>query len=125
MPETNPPRTPAEVAAVRELASRDFDAAIATLGMRAAEVDRAWTAYRSSCVSTTVPLNNRSREWFGLLDGSIVRPTDDACEQGFAEVERLAQSVNAGLDTARDAARRADVLPGRMREVQQRYNLDL
>jgi hypothetical protein len=88
-------------------------------------VDRAWTAYRSSCITSTVPLNSRSREWFGVLDGSITAPTDDACEQAFADVDRLARSVSAGIDTARDAARRADVLPGRMREVPQRYNLDI
>ena len=124
-PETNPPQTPEQVAMVRELGSRDFDLAVATLGARAAEVDRAWFAYRSGCITTTVALNNRAREWFGLLDGSIIKPTDDTCEQSFAEVERLAHSVSAGLDTARDAARRADVLPGRMREILQRYNLDI
>jgi hypothetical protein len=125
MPGSNPPRTPAEVAQVRELASRDFDAAVASLGATAAQADRAWIAYRASCVTTTTPLNNRSREWFGVLDGSIVKPTDDTCEQSYSEVERLAFSVRNGLDTARDAARQGDVLPGRMREVLQRYNLDL
>lgn len=125
LPETDPPRTPAEAAAVRERASRDFDLAAAVLGARAAEMDRAWFAYRGSCVSSTAPLNSRSREWFGLLDGSITAPTDDVCEQAFAEVSRLAEGIGAQLDIARDSARRADVLPGRMRESLQRYNLDL
>jgi hypothetical protein len=119
------PTTPAEVAKMRELASRDFDMAAAVLGARAAEVDRAWIAYRSQCVSSTGPLNNRSREWFGVLDGSLGGPTEDICEASFNEVARMAQGLAAGLDNARDTARRADVLPGRMREVLQRYNLDL
>jgi hypothetical protein len=117
--------TPADVATLRELASRDFDMAVAVVATRAAEVDRAWIAYRSQCVSSTGPLNNRTREWFGVLDGSFIGPTEDICEASFNEVTRLAQGIEASLDNARDTARRADVLPGRMREVLQRYNLDL
>jgi hypothetical protein len=124
MPETNPPTTPAEVATVRELGSRDFDMAIAVLATRAAEVDRAWAVYRSSCESAGVPLNGRQREWFGILDGSLTAPTEDTCEQAFNEVARMAMSLKSQLDTARDSARRADVLPGHMREILQRYNLD-
>ena len=125
MPGTNPPRTPQEVAAVRELSSRDFDMAVAVVAARAAEVDRAWVAYRSTCVTSTTPLNNRSREWFGVLDGSIIGPTDDDCEASYNEVARLAQGLEDTLGNAKDAARQGDVLPGRMREILQRYNLDL
>jgi hypothetical protein len=99
--------------------------AVAVLAARAAEVDRAWIAYRSGCAGSTVPLNNRAREWFGVLDGSIIAPTDDVCEASYNEVARLAQGFQATLDNARDTARRADVLPGRMREILQRYDLDL
>ena len=123
--ETNPPRTPAQVATVRELASRDFDMAIAVIAIKAAELDRAWSAYRTNCSGTTLPQDNRSREWFGLLDGTIDKPKDNMCEQSFDEVSRLADALKAQLDTASDSARRADVLPGRMREVLQRYNLDI
>lgn len=125
LPNTYAPQTPNEVAAVRELASRDFDMAVAVVAARASEVDRAWVAYRSQCVTSTVPLNNRAREWFAVLDGSLIGPTEDVCESSYNEVARLAQGVQASLDMARDTARRADVLPGRMRDVLQRYNLDL
>lgn len=125
MPQTNPPRTPAEVARVREMASHDFDMAAAVLAVRAAEVDRAWAAYRGACVTSTLPVNNRGREWFGVVDGSLIAPTEDVCEASYNEVARLAQGLEAALDSARDTARRADVLPGRMREALERYNLDL
>ena len=125
LPNTYAPQTPNEVAAVRELASRDFDMAVAVVAARASEVDRAWVAYRSQCVASTVPLNNRAREWFAVLDGSLIGPTEDVCESSYNEVARLAQGIQASLDMARDTARRADVLPGRMRDVLQRYNLDL
>ena len=125
MPGSTIATTPAEVATLREMGTRDFDMAVAVLAARAAEVDRAWIAYRSQCVSSSVPLNNRNREWFGVLDGSLIGPTEDICESSFNEVQRLAMGVETALDNARDSARQADVLPGRMREVLQRYNLDL
>jgi hypothetical protein len=125
MPQSNPPTTPAEIAAVREMATHDFDLAVAALAARAAEVDRAWAAFRSGCNTSTAPMNNRSREWFGVLDGSIPAPTEDVCEQSYNEVASLAKGLEVSLDSARDTARQADVLPGRMRDVLQRYNLDI
>lgn len=117
--------TPAQLAANRALGIRNFDAAVAVIAATASQVDRAWAAHRQLCVEGTEPVNARGREWFGVLDGSMPPPTEGQCGQSYAEVARLANAFKAQLDTARETARRSDVLPGDMRESLQRYNIDL
>ena len=117
--------TPAQLAANRALGLRNFDAAVAVIAATASQVDRAWAAHRTLCVEGTAPVNALGREWFGVLDGSMPQPTEGQCGQSYAEVARLANQFKAQLDTARETARRSDVLPGDMRESLQRYNVDL
>jgi len=117
--------TPAQLAANRALGLRNFDAAVAVIAATASQVDRAWAAHRTLCVEGTAPVNALGREWFGVLDGSMPQPTEGQCGQSYAEVARLAAQFKAQLDTARETARRSDVLPGDMRESLQRYNVDL
>jgi hypothetical protein len=115
----------AQVAANRAIGIRNFDAAVAVIAATASQVDRAWAAHRSLCVEGTAPVNARGREWFAVLDGSMPAPTEGQCSQSYAEVARLANQFKAQLETARETARRSDVLPGDMRESLQRYNVDL
>jgi hypothetical protein len=117
--------TPAQLAANRAHGIRNFDAAVAVIAATASQVDRAWAAHRALCVEGTAPVNALGREWFGVLDGSMTQPTEGQCGQSYAEVARLANQFKAQLDTARETARRSDVLPGDMRESLQRYNVDL
>lgn len=120
-----PALTPAQLAANRALGIRNFDAAVAVIAATASQVDRAWAAHRTLCVDGTAPVNARGREWFGVLDGSIPAPSDGQCSQSYAEVLRVANQFKAQLETARETARRSDVLPGDMRDTLQRYNVDL
>lgn len=120
-----PAQTPAQLAANRAAGIRAFDAAVAVIAATASQVDRAWAAHRTLCVDGTEPVNARGREWFAILDGSMPQPTDGQCGQSYAEVARVAAQFKAQLDTARETARRSDVLPGDMRESLQRYNVDL
>ncbi|MET0551787.1 MAG: hypothetical protein ABW221_02045 [Vicinamibacteria bacterium] len=117
--------TPAQVAANRAIGIRNFDAAVAVTAATASQVDRAWAAHRTLCVEGTEPVNALGREWFAVLDGSMPQPTEGQCGQSYAEVARLAHQFKAQLDTARETARRSEVLPGDMRESLQRYNVDL
>ena len=117
--------TPAQLAANRALGLRNFDAAVAVIAATASQVDRAWAAHRTLCVEGTAPVNALGREWFAVLDGSMPQPTEGQCGQSYAEVARLANQFKAQLDTARETARRSEVLPGDMRESLQRYNVDL
>ena len=51
------------------------------------------------------------------------RPTDDACRALHADLKGRAQGFRAQLETVEDAARKADVLPVRVREVFDRHRL--
>jgi hypothetical protein len=117
--------TPAQVAANRAIGIRNFDAAVAVIAATASQVDRAWAAHRALCVEGTEPVNALGREWFGILNGTLPPPTEGQCSQSYAEVARVAAQFKAQLDTARETARRSDVLPGDIRESLQRYNVDL
>jgi hypothetical protein len=118
-----PPHAPPSAAeTAREQAAASLDTTVAGVAARAAAVDRAWLAHRDRCGAPAAP--TQSRAWLALPDGAGARPSEDACGRSFDEVSRLARQVRAQLEDAREAARRADVLPGRMRETLQRYNLD-
>jgi hypothetical protein len=53
----------------------------------------------------------------------VPTPTDDACRSLHADLRGRAQAFIAQLDTVEDAARKADVLPVRVREVFERHHL--
>ncbi|PYQ16664.1 MAG: hypothetical protein DMF80_03985 [Acidobacteria bacterium] len=118
----------ADVEAVRAQGVRDFQAASSVLALKANEIDGLWFPFKDQCLGGTTPAGATSatgREWFLLMaPGSIKQPTDDACRQRLADLTRAADLFEQQLDIARDAARKADVLPGTMRDVLQRNRLD-
>jgi hypothetical protein len=116
--------TPEMMALIRDQGARNFDAAVSALAVHALEVDRAWFAFRDTCLRTTPLPDTGEREWFAIFDGTMARPPDFACSRAFDDVLRVAEPLRAQLDAARDAARRADVLPGHVRDTLLRYNLD-
>ena len=63
------------------------------------------------------------REWYVLLDNRIPTPTDDGCRAVHSDLTSRAQGFKAQLETVEDAARKADVLPARVREVLDRHKL--
>jgi hypothetical protein len=116
---------PAPVAVVARPGRGAFDASAFGLAATAGQVDRAWATHRQLCVTRDEPVNARGREWFGLLDGSLSRPTDDTCGTSFDAVAGVARSFEAQLEKLRETARDAGVLPGDLRDTLLRYNVDL
>jgi hypothetical protein len=120
--------TAAQAEAIRTQGTRDFQAATSVLALKANEIDSLWFAYKDLCLGGTTPAGattTTGREWFVLLGGnSIQQPNDDACRQRLADLTRAAELFQQQLEVARDSARRADVLPGTIREILQRNRLD-
>jgi hypothetical protein len=115
----------APIATVARPPGSSFDGSAFAVAATAGQVDRAWATYRQLCVTRDEPLNARGREWFALLDGSMPRPTDDACGQPYDAVATVARDFEAQLDKLRAMAADAGVPPGELREALLRYNIDL
>jgi hypothetical protein len=113
-----------EVGVLRAYGERDLDAAAMVLAMVANEIDAAWARFKVGCLGGFVPESAPNREWFLLLDGRVRTPTDDQCRAMYTQLQGLAAGFDQQLGIALDAARRADVLPGRVREILERHRID-
>jgi hypothetical protein len=113
-----------DVGLMREQGIRDLDAAALVLAMQANEVDVAWFRYKTACLPGFTPESSPSREWFLVLEGRVPTPTDDGCRLAFASLQSMASGFAQQSDIAVDAARKADVLPGTIREILDRHRLE-
>jgi len=120
--------TAAQAEGIRAQGARDFQAATSVLTLKANELDGLWFAFKDLCLGGTTPsgaTTTTGREWFVLLGGNTIQqPTDDACRQRLADLTRAAELFQQQLEVARDSARKADVLPGTVRDILQRNRLD-
>jgi hypothetical protein len=118
------PLTNEDVGAVRAFGERDLDAAAVVLAAHANEIDGHWFRLVNGCLAGFIPESSPGRQWFLLLDGRVRTPTDDSCRSMYTAVLGMAQGWEQQLGIALDAARRADVLPGRIREILDRHRID-
>jgi hypothetical protein len=118
------PQADEEVGAIRAQGERDFDGAAMVLAMIANEIDGAWVRYKTACLAGVAPESTPGREWFLLLDGRVRTPDDDQCRMMYTRLQGMAAGFDQQLAIALDAARRTDVLPGRVREILERHRID-
>jgi hypothetical protein len=116
--------TDEDVGTQRAVAERDFDAAALVLAAHANEVDGAWQRLKNACLPGFVPASSPDREWFLLMQGSVPTPADDQCRTMYTNTLAMAATWERQLGIALDAARHADVLPGRTRETLSRHRID-
>lgn len=112
-----------DVGALRPYGERDFDAAVVVLAVAANDIDAAWFRFKTACLGGFVPDTTAGREWFLLLHDRVNTPDDDQCRATHAQLKGTATGWDAQMGIALDAARRADVLPGRVRETLERHRL--
>jgi hypothetical protein len=123
-PVAKAPLSSEDVGAMRAYAERDLDAAAVVLAAVANDIDLQWMRYRNVCTESALPTTAHDREWFLVLDGQLPRPDTDDCRTNLAQFEVSAQAWENQLQIALDAARRADVLPGRARETLARHRIE-
>jgi hypothetical protein len=114
-----------DVGAQRAQGEADLDAAAVALAAAANQIDAVWAGFKNQCLrgfAAGVP-TTAGREWYALADDRVPTPTDDACRALHADLMGRAQGFIAQVDTVEDAARKADVLPARVREVFERHRL--
>jgi hypothetical protein len=113
-----------EVGMMRAQGERDLDAAAMALASAAAGIDPVWAGFKNQCLSGfTVNTVTSGREWYLLADNRIPTPTDDGCRALHADLTGRARGFLSQLQIVEDAARKADVLPARVREVFDRHKL--
>lgn len=113
-----------EVGVWRAYGERDLDGAAMVLAMVANDIDATWARFKVACLGAFIPESAPNREWFLLLDGRVRTPTDDQCRAMYTQMQGQAAGFDQQLGIALDAARRADVLPGRVREILARHRID-
>jgi hypothetical protein len=118
------PLSAEEVGTMRAQGERDLDAAAVALAAAAAGIDPVWAGFKNQCLSGfSVNTVTSGREWYLLADDRIPTPTDDACRAMHADLRGRAMGFLSQKETVEDAARKADVLPARVREVMDRHKL--
>jgi hypothetical protein len=118
------PLSQEEVGLMRAQGEADLDNAAVALAAAATGIDVAWAGYKAQCMGGfTAETSNSGREWYLLAQGRVQTPTDDACRALYTDLTGRAQGFIRQLDTVEDAARKADVLPVRVREVFERHRL--
>jgi hypothetical protein len=118
------PLSAEEVGSMRAQGEADLDAAAVAMAAAAAPIDAAWAGFKAQCLrGFTVETVSAGREWYLLAQGRILTPNDDACRALFSDLTARANGFVQQLDIVEDAARKADVLPVRVREVFDRHRL--
>ncbi len=98
---------------------RDLDA----LAQHATQVDGYWQRFTTACAPR--PRQSGDRQWFGLGEGRIDYAGRDAnCPYWLNDMRSMSREFEAAMRKVSDAARRAGVYPGSMRETRRRYRLD-
>ena len=113
-----------EVGAMRVYGERDLDNAAVVLAAYANEIDGVWARYLNGCLGGFTSESTTGRQWFLVLDGRVRTPNDDACRSTYTSLVSMATGWETQLGVVVDAARKADVLPGRIRETLDRHRID-
>ena len=109
---------------MRAQGERDLDASAMALASAAAAIDPMWAGFKNQCLGGFTPNTvTAGREWYLLADDRIPTPNDDSCRALFADLTGRTKGFLSQLQTVEDAARKADVLPARVREVFDRHKL--
>jgi len=114
-----------EMDVMREEGTREFEATVAELAVKATELDKKWEEFVWQCSDKYIVGYTGGHVWFGLWDGILIPLVElPPCQGMWAEIEELSNAIRRGMADAEDAARRSWVYPGTRREIRQKYGMD-
>jgi len=118
------PNGEAATEARNEAALGSYNDRVAALAQQASEVDRLWSEAVRVC-KATVDASYNSREWVSLWDRQVRLDTSTgSCREILNQVISAGEGINSGMAAAQDAAQRAGLSAGDLRDVNQRYAMD-
>ena len=101
-----------------------FDQNLKMLQQRADQLDSQWRQLRQNCPLDGQP-GDAQRDWFVVRDRPpSVSGANAACASALGDLSGYASQLVAAIIQAGEAARRAGVYPGTLREMRRRYRLD-
>jgi hypothetical protein len=104
-----------------------YQSAVARAASRSYDVDSAFARYKEVCVGpqATISTSGSARQWLDVWDGAQTpADTREVCAPLLAQAVRIGHEVQESMSAAEDAARRAGVLPGVMRQIRTMYGMD-
>ena len=113
---------PSESDRQQQQGEEQFRARIAQLAKAAGEIDGAWQRFRNQCNKSPIP-GSYDREWFALLR-TMPNNAGSGCPEYFQEMERATKEFRSLMQRALNDARRANVLPGTVRDELRQNRLD-
>jgi S1-C subfamily serine protease len=110
--------------AARRDGEAQYERALQALAQRADQVDAQWKRLRDNC-PLTMPAGDAQRDWFAAREHSpTFQATTMSCATYFSDLKNYVVQFSAAMSQTGEAARRAGVYPGTLREMRRRYRLD-
>jgi hypothetical protein len=107
----------------RALGEQAFERDVAALAQQALQIDGYWQRFYASCGPRQRESGDRG--WFGVAEGQLdYAGRDRNCPYWLNDLNSMSRQFNTAMRGVADAARRAGVFPGTMREVRRKYKLD-
>jgi S1-C subfamily serine protease len=108
----------------REQELTAYEKDIATLALRADEVEKRWQGFRSSCFVDPEATPSMTREWFGLADGQTFTLHDVArCKSWSGYFKESADGVHDGLRDVENRAAARGLPVSFTRQVRRKYKM--
>jgi S1-C subfamily serine protease len=116
------PASPAETA--RANGDAMLERAMQQLARRADEVDTQWNNFQSNCLVNPLPSDGQ-RPWFVVRDTLPTFKTGDRyCINFLNDLKGYIGQWSQAMTQSAEAARRAGVYPGTLRDLRRKYRLD-
>ena len=101
----------------QQLGEQEFLRRVGSAGQAAPELDQAWQRFRSICYKSPIR-GSFDREWFAVFTpGAIPGDAAAGCVDYFRSMQTEMNKFRDYMRTAVQAARRANVLPGTVRDT--------
>jgi putative serine protease PepD len=113
-----------ETEAMRELATREYEKALAQIARMASSLDDYWQRFLSSCYEGKVT-SSSDHEWYAVWEPrSMLGAVSPGCGPYYADVVGRANTIRQQMLALEEAARQRDVFPGTRRDLRRKYHLD-
>jgi S1-C subfamily serine protease len=115
--------TRSTIDAQREAGQEAYGRDMAAADQKARQIDGYWLRFRQACVPR--PRSSGDREWFGVSEDAVEPTTADGnCPHWLNDLRTMTRDFEAAMRATGDAARRAGVYPGTLRDLRRRHKLD-